>query len=151
MTTYHVDMSTHMDVFRAVKDRTFPRGRCAWTCIGPEALIPPRYRASQTKAAPIPSVPAHTVFWISPGTGTAILVSNVAASFTPAQVSDMARCIHAAMPISPANPGCRRRNADAIEWRGPCPRGRPDGRGRGAAGAGKILRMQVLIRAVRGL
>lgn len=41
MTTYHVDMSTHMDVFRAVKDRTFPRGRCAWTCIGVSELARP--------------------------------------------------------------------------------------------------------------
>lgn len=41
MTTYHVDMSTHMDVFRAVKDRTFPRGLCAWTCIGVSELARP--------------------------------------------------------------------------------------------------------------
>ncbi|WP_395348878.1 RidA family protein [Variovorax sp. UC122_21] len=38
MTTYHVDMATHMPVFRAVKDRTFPRGQCAWTCIGVHSL-----------------------------------------------------------------------------------------------------------------
>ncbi|MBB1598225.1 RidA family protein [Achromobacter sp. UMC46] len=41
MTTYHVDMAVHMDVFRAVKDRTFPRGRCAWTCIGVSELARP--------------------------------------------------------------------------------------------------------------
>jgi len=38
MTTYHVDLATHMEVFRAVKERLFPRGQCAWTCIGVEAL-----------------------------------------------------------------------------------------------------------------
>ncbi|NIE66400.1 RidA family protein [Burkholderia sp. Ax-1719] len=34
MTTYHVQMSEHMAVFREVKDRVFPRGTCAWTAIG---------------------------------------------------------------------------------------------------------------------
>jgi enamine deaminase RidA (YjgF/YER057c/UK114 family) len=34
MTTYHVQMSEHMAVFREVKDRVFPRGACAWTAIG---------------------------------------------------------------------------------------------------------------------
>ncbi|MFD4840052.1 RidA family protein [Achromobacter sp. NPDC058515] len=41
MTTYHVDMSSHMAVFRAVKDRIFPRGTCAWTCIGVSELARP--------------------------------------------------------------------------------------------------------------
>jgi len=33
-TTYHVQMHTHMPIFREVKDRIFPRGTCAWTSIG---------------------------------------------------------------------------------------------------------------------
>lgn len=41
MTTYHVNMSEHMAVFRAVKDRVFPRGLCAWTCIGVTELARP--------------------------------------------------------------------------------------------------------------
>ncbi|MCW2254816.1 enamine deaminase RidA (YjgF/YER057c/UK114 family) [Providencia alcalifaciens] len=38
MTTYHVDMKKHMDIFRVVKDAIFPRGHCAWTCIGVSEL-----------------------------------------------------------------------------------------------------------------
>lgn len=34
MTTYHVRMSEHLKLFVEVKDRVFPRGKCAWTCIG---------------------------------------------------------------------------------------------------------------------
>ena len=41
MTTYHVEMSTHFSVFRAVKDRLFPRGTCAWTAIGVSELARP--------------------------------------------------------------------------------------------------------------
>ena len=41
MTTYHVDLAKHMPVFRAVKDRIFPRGTCAWTVIGVSALAHP--------------------------------------------------------------------------------------------------------------
>lgn len=41
MTTYHVGMSRHMAVFREVKNRVFPRGRCAWTCIGVSELAHP--------------------------------------------------------------------------------------------------------------
>lgn len=41
MTTYHVDMGRHMDVFREVKDRIFPRGTCAWTCVGVTELARP--------------------------------------------------------------------------------------------------------------
>lgn len=41
MTTYHVDLAKHMDVFRTVKDRLFPRGLSAWTCLGIEALAHP--------------------------------------------------------------------------------------------------------------
>ncbi|MGF6242026.1 MULTISPECIES: RidA family protein [Paraburkholderia] len=41
MTTYHVAMSQHMDVFREVKNRVFPRGACAWTCIGVSELAHP--------------------------------------------------------------------------------------------------------------
>lgn len=41
MTTYHVNMREHMGVFRAVKDRMFPRKTCAWTCIGVAELAHP--------------------------------------------------------------------------------------------------------------
>lgn len=41
MTTYHVDMKKHMGVFRRVKDSLFPRGHCAWTCIGVTELAHP--------------------------------------------------------------------------------------------------------------
>lgn len=41
MTTFHVQMSQHIDVFRAVKDRLFPRGTCAWTAIGVSELAVP--------------------------------------------------------------------------------------------------------------
>jgi enamine deaminase RidA (YjgF/YER057c/UK114 family) len=41
MTTYHVQMSVHMPVFREVKNRIFPRGTCAWTSIGVFELAHP--------------------------------------------------------------------------------------------------------------
>ena len=41
MTTYHVDMQRHMPIFRQVKDGVFPRGTCAWTCIGVAELARP--------------------------------------------------------------------------------------------------------------
>ncbi|NVZ76718.1 RidA family protein [Pseudomonas gingeri] len=41
MTTYHVNMSQHMAVFREVKNRVFPRGHCAWTSIGVAELAHP--------------------------------------------------------------------------------------------------------------
>ncbi|GJH03913.1 RidA family protein [Paraburkholderia terrae] len=41
MTTYHVQMSTHMPTFREVKNRVFPRGTCAWTSIGVSELAHP--------------------------------------------------------------------------------------------------------------
>jgi enamine deaminase RidA (YjgF/YER057c/UK114 family) len=41
MTTYHIDMARHMPLFRGVKDRLFPRGLCAWTCIGVAELAHP--------------------------------------------------------------------------------------------------------------
>lgn len=41
MTTYHVDMHCHMPIFRRVKDEIFPRGICAWTCIGVSELARP--------------------------------------------------------------------------------------------------------------
>lgn len=41
MTTYHVQMSAHMPVFRAVKNRVFPHGTCAWTSIGVSELAHP--------------------------------------------------------------------------------------------------------------
>jgi enamine deaminase RidA (YjgF/YER057c/UK114 family) len=41
MTTYHVDMHRYMPIFRRVKDKAFPRGTCAWTCIGVGELARP--------------------------------------------------------------------------------------------------------------
>lgn len=41
MTTYHVDLATHMSLFREVKDHYFPRALSAWTCLGVEALAHP--------------------------------------------------------------------------------------------------------------
>ena len=41
MTTYHVQMSKHMPVFREVKNRIFPRSTCAWTSIGVSELAHP--------------------------------------------------------------------------------------------------------------
>jgi enamine deaminase RidA (YjgF/YER057c/UK114 family) len=41
MTTYHVDIHRHMPTFRRVKDAVFPRGTCAWTCIGVAELARP--------------------------------------------------------------------------------------------------------------
>ncbi|WP_413736905.1 RidA family protein [Sodalis sp. RH21] len=41
MTTYHVNMSQHMDIFREVKNRVFPRATCAWTRIGVAELAHP--------------------------------------------------------------------------------------------------------------
>jgi enamine deaminase RidA (YjgF/YER057c/UK114 family) len=41
MTTYHVQMSVHMSVFREVKNRVFPRGKCAWSAIGVSELAHP--------------------------------------------------------------------------------------------------------------
>lgn len=41
MTTYHVGMSQHMALFREVKNRMFPKGLCAWTCIGVSELAHP--------------------------------------------------------------------------------------------------------------
>ena len=41
MTTYHVQMSQHISVFRDVKNRVFPRGTCAWTAIGVSELAHP--------------------------------------------------------------------------------------------------------------
>ncbi|MBP0495092.1 RidA family protein [Roseomonas indoligenes] len=41
MTTYHVGLNQHFAVFRAVKDRVFPRSTCAWTVIGVSELARP--------------------------------------------------------------------------------------------------------------
>ncbi len=41
MTTYHVDLATHMDLFLEVKNRIFPRGLSTWTCIGVHSLAYP--------------------------------------------------------------------------------------------------------------
>lgn len=41
VTTYHVDMARHMDIFRAVKNRLVPREGYAWTRIGVSELAHP--------------------------------------------------------------------------------------------------------------
>lgn len=41
LTTFHVDLHRHMPVFRSVKDQVFPRGTCAWTCLGVSELARP--------------------------------------------------------------------------------------------------------------
>ena len=41
VTTYHVHMARHMDVFREVKNRLVPRGGYAWTRIGVSELAHP--------------------------------------------------------------------------------------------------------------
>lgn len=41
LTTYHVDLQRHMQVFRRVKDQVFPRSSCAWTCLGVAELAHP--------------------------------------------------------------------------------------------------------------
>jgi enamine deaminase RidA (YjgF/YER057c/UK114 family) len=43
MTTYHVDMDKHWPVFREVKNRVLPRGKCPWTAIGVSALADPAF------------------------------------------------------------------------------------------------------------
>ncbi|WP_049731395.1 RidA family protein [Rhizobium ecuadorense] len=41
MTSYHVKMSKHMDVFRTVKNEVFSKGTYAWTRIGVSELAHP--------------------------------------------------------------------------------------------------------------
>jgi enamine deaminase RidA (YjgF/YER057c/UK114 family) len=41
LTTYHVSMRDHMEIFRTVKDSLFPRKTCTWTCIGVVELANP--------------------------------------------------------------------------------------------------------------
>jgi enamine deaminase RidA (YjgF/YER057c/UK114 family) len=41
MTSYHVEMSKHMDVFRTAKNEVFPKGTYAWTRIGMSELAHP--------------------------------------------------------------------------------------------------------------
>jgi len=41
MTSYHVEMSKHMDVFRIAKNEVFPKGTYAWTRIGVSELAHP--------------------------------------------------------------------------------------------------------------
>ncbi|MBD8120995.1 MULTISPECIES: RidA family protein [Pseudomonas] len=41
LTTYHTDIQRDMPLFRAVKDSVFPRGTCAWTCLGVTELARP--------------------------------------------------------------------------------------------------------------
>lgn len=41
MTTYHVAIAEHMELYKKVRDRLFPRATCAWTAIGVTALAHP--------------------------------------------------------------------------------------------------------------
>lgn len=41
LVTYHVEMQTHFDAFKRVKNRVFPRQTCPWTAIGVQALSRP--------------------------------------------------------------------------------------------------------------
>ncbi|GGG22862.1 MULTISPECIES: RidA family protein [Rhizobium] len=41
MTSYHVEMSKHMDVFRTAKNEIVPKGTYAWTRIGVSELAHP--------------------------------------------------------------------------------------------------------------
>lgn len=41
ITSYHVNMSAHMPLFRQIKDQRFPRATCCWTCIGVSELAHP--------------------------------------------------------------------------------------------------------------
>jgi len=41
ITSYHVNMSQHMPLFRKIKDSRFPRATCCWTCIGVSELAHP--------------------------------------------------------------------------------------------------------------
>ena len=38
LTTFHVEMLLHYDLFKQVKNRVFPRQRCPWTAIGVQSL-----------------------------------------------------------------------------------------------------------------
>jgi enamine deaminase RidA (YjgF/YER057c/UK114 family) len=58
MTTYHIDMQQHMAVFRSVKDSVFPRGTCAWTCIGVSELAKPGLLV-EIKCVAVQREPAH--------------------------------------------------------------------------------------------
>ncbi|TMV73231.1 RidA family protein [Thioclava sp. BHET1] len=57
MTSYHVDMSRHMDLFREVKNRRFPRGTCPWTRIGVAELAHPDLLVEIKVVALIPPEP----------------------------------------------------------------------------------------------
>ncbi|WP_200939034.1 RidA family protein [Rhizobium sp. Leaf311] len=57
MTTYHVGLQQHIHTFRKVKDRIFPRGTCAWTCIGVSELAHPGLLVEIKVVAAIPSHP----------------------------------------------------------------------------------------------
>ncbi|MBY3569051.1 RidA family protein [Rhizobium laguerreae] len=57
MTTYHVGLQQHMHTFRKVKDRIFPRGTYAWTCIGVSELAHPGLLVEIKVVAAIPSHP----------------------------------------------------------------------------------------------
>ncbi|MEZ5410689.1 MAG: RidA family protein [Acidimicrobiales bacterium] len=54
LTTFHVDMSTHLRAFIAAKDAAFPRPYPAWTAIGCTELALPGARAEIKATAVIP-------------------------------------------------------------------------------------------------
>lgn len=41
LTTYHVDISSHLHLYKEVRDRFLPKTRSAWTAIGVSALAHP--------------------------------------------------------------------------------------------------------------
>lgn len=55
LTTFHVDMATHHPVFYAVKERMFPRGKCAWTAVGVACLTRPGLLLEVKAIAVIPA------------------------------------------------------------------------------------------------
>ncbi len=54
LTTFHVDMSTHLRAFIAAKDAAFPQPYPAWTAIGCTELALPGARAEIKATAVIP-------------------------------------------------------------------------------------------------
>ncbi|MDH4075712.1 MAG: RidA family protein [Acidimicrobiia bacterium] len=54
LTTFHVDMGTHLRAFIAAKDAAFPRPYPAWTAIGCTELALPGARAEIKATAVIP-------------------------------------------------------------------------------------------------
>ena len=54
MTTFHVDMPAHWQVFREVKNRLMPRGAFPLTCIGVSGLVEPGFLLEVKATAVVP-------------------------------------------------------------------------------------------------